>query len=82
MHIHISVTAQQALCVFSRSRGFTRVHNCSKSDLAIYQSGRGGCRGGGVLGVRTPPPPLGDPKTSKRGKNVARVRANTTRFST
>ena len=38
--------------------------------------------GGGVLGVRTPPPLLGDPKTSKRGKNVARVHANTTRFST
>ena len=35
---------------------------------------------GGVLGVRTPL--LGDPKTSKRGKNVARVRANAAHFST
>ena len=34
--------------------------------------------GGGILGV---PPLLGDPKTSKRGKNVTRVCATAARFS-
>ena len=38
--------------------------------------------GGGVLGVRTPPPLLGTPKLHKEGKNVVRVRANTPRFIT
>ena len=42
---------------------------------------RGGSRGGGVLGVRTPPF-WGTPKLHKEGKNVARVRAKTPCFST
>ena len=41
---------------------------------------RGGSRGG-VLGVRTPPF-WGTPKLHKEGKNVARMRARTPRFST
>ena len=39
--------------------------------------------GGGIFGVRSSPLPfLGDPKTSKRGENATRVRANVQRFST
>ena len=41
----------------------------------------GGVQGGGVLGVRTPPPFMGTPKLHKEGENVALVRANEPRFS-
>ena len=38
--------------------------------------------GGGSWGSGHPPPLLGDPKFSKRGENVMRVRATAARFST
>ena len=42
--------------------------------------GGGGVRG--VMGVRTPLPLLGDPKTSKRGENDKRLVTNVVHFST
>ena len=49
----------------------------------IIKKLQGRIQGGGVLGVRTPPPPFwGTPKLHKEGKNVARVPAKMPHFST
>ena len=51
--------------IFTQGSNFTHSFMLTAGRTSLS---RGGSRGGGVLGVRTPPPPLGDPQTSYRGK--------------